>query len=625
MSAFDDWRLSKKVAVLFVAIAVLFVTMSVTTIMSNKTLSAVATRHVERGIAGSEALSRIISALREHRIIIFSQMNATSGEEARGYEERFRKNRETLKQAIDAYAKVAGEFIPNVEKLRGDVDTLEVINDKIMATKNNGDAVAALSLVKGDGRSLSLAAISDVEELMSLQKDRSARSNEAGIASANTIFWITLLLSMGSLAALFVVWRMLTKTVAQPLMAISAVTKKLADGGKAEVPHRDRKDELGDVANAVELFRQAAVQRTDTDKRLAAEQKVITTALRDSLEAMTNGDLTAEIGVDFPPAYTELKANFNAALTSLRGLIAQVSESAARIRTGSAEISHASDDLARRTEGNAASLEQTSAALAQIDGRLKASAIASAKTVQRADGAISTVSGGRSVADEAVAAMGRVSESARGIDSVIEGLDKIAFQTRVLAMNAAVEAGRAGEAGRGFAVVADLVSALAMRAEEEAKRARDQLTVTQDEVGSAVESVRKVDTALAAISSDVAEVHQLLGTMATDNQAQSSAISEIAVAIGTMDQSTQQNAAMVEETSAAARNLMSEVQSLSDQAGRFAIDQGLAATPAQSRTPSLSAKLKPATFAQPTRQLPAAAVPALTRPVAVDDGDWNEF
>ena len=518
-----------------------------------------------------------------------------------------------MKRAIDAYAKIAGEFMPNVEKLRGDVDTLEVINDKIMATKNNGDAVSALSLVKGEGKSLSLAAISDAEKLMSLQRDRSAQANEAGIASANKVFWITILLSMGSLAALFVVWRMLTKTVAQPLMAISAVTKKLADGGKA------------DVANSVELFRQAAVQRTDTDKRLAAEQKVITTALRDSLEAMTNGDLTAEIEVDFPPAYTELKANFNAALTSLRGLIAQVSESAARIRTGSAEISHASDDLARRTEGNAASLEQTSAALAQIDGRLKASAIASAKTVQRADGAISTVSGGRSVADEAVAAMGRVSESARGIDSVIEGLDKIAFQTRVLAMNAAVEAGRAGEAGRGFAVVADLVSALAMRAEEEAKRARDQLTVTQDEVGSAVESVRKVDTALAAISGDVAEVHQLLGTMATDNQAQSSAISEIAVAIGTMDQSTQQNAAMVEETSAAARNLMSEVQSLSDQAGRFAIDQGLTATPAQSRTPSFSAKLKPANFAQPTRQLPAAAVPALTRPVAVDDGDWNEF
>ena len=165
--------------------------------------------------------------------------------------------------------------------------------------------------------------------------------------------------------------------------------------------------------------------------------------------------------------------------------------------------------------------------------------------------------------------MDRVRESAKGIDEVIEGVDKIAFQTRVLAMNAAVEAGRAGEAGRGFAVVADLVSALAMRAEEEAKKARDQLTVTQTDIVTAVGAVQRVDDALASISGGVGEVHALLDGMASDNQAQSSAISQISVAVTTMDQSTQQNAAMVEETSAAARNLNTEVAALSEQAAQF--------------------------------------------------------
>jgi methyl-accepting chemotaxis protein len=206
--------------------------------------------------------------------------------------------------------------------------------------------------------------------------------------------------------------------------------------------------------------------------------------------------------------------------------------------------------------------------------------------------------------------MGRVSESAKGIDSVIEGLDKIAFQTRVLAMNAAVEAGRAGDAGRGFAVVADLVSALAMRAEEEAKRARDQLTATQTEIVIAVKAVQKVDGALEGISGDVGQVHELLATIATDNQAQSAAITQISAAIRAMDESTQQNAAMVEETSAAARNLSGEVGALTEAADRFNIRS--TGVRGKVRRAFGSGEFAP-NAAAGARPLPSAAVTALLR------------
>jgi len=419
------------------------------------------------------------------------------------------------------------------------------------------------------------AAIDPVSEAMSSLVDTqisvASDVTTTAIDTAHSALTTILVLALVAAIGLAVAYVTITHKVVGPIKTLAQIISDLAhSSGEPKLPNLDQNDEIGAITRAIDQFLDSVIAKERAvAAAAAAEQDIVTGSLRDSLAALKAGDLTSPIVADFPSAYAELKANFNEALGSLRSLIGSVAQSAASIRTGSAEIAHASEDLARRTESNAASLEQTSAAISQMDGRLKATAAAATTTVQRANDAIATVTGGRSVANEAVQAMGRVSDSAKGIDGVIEGLDKIAFQTRVLAMNAAIEAGRAGDAGRGFAVVADLVSALAMRAEEEARLAREQLTVTQIEIMTAVDAVEKVDGALANISGDVGQVHHLLATMAADNSAQSSTITEISVAIGSMDQSTQQNAAMVEETSAAARSLTSEVEALSERASHF--------------------------------------------------------
>jgi methyl-accepting chemotaxis protein len=417
-------------------------------------------------------------------------------------------------------------------------------------------------------------------------KEGNALSAELNAKTSSTSMMMFIVSIAGLIVGVAVALLVSRAGITAPLARLQEAMRALADGNNnLDVPGTDRGDEVGTMAQAVLVFRDnAKMQELEKAEkaRADAEQKLVVEALEDGLSKLAHGDLTADIHQEFSPSYASVKSNFNEALSSLRELIGSVGQSALTIRTGSGEIAQASEDLARRTEANAASLEETSAAVTQIDGRLKVTAEAASRTVSRADGAIATVRGGRTIADEAMQAMNRVNDSAKGIDSVIEGLDKIAFQTRVLAMNAAVEAGRAGEAGRGFAVVADLVSALAMRAEEEAGRARDQLTATQTDIVTAVEMVQKVDSALADISGDVSEVHSLLNQMAIDNQAQSTAITQISAAIGTMDQSTQQNAAMVEETSAAARNLSGEVATLSEQAAKFNVGKGGHITAARS-------------------------------------------
>ena len=395
---------------------------------------------------------------------------------------------------------------------------------------------------------------------------------------------------IGILAMATLGW-ILARSITRPLNAITARMGALQNGDTtAEIPGLTRSDELGNMARALGTFRDAAVEKAEADRAKAADdaaQQAVVTTLSDHLAALSEGDLTSHIERQFPEAYAQLKRNYNNAVAHLRELIAALAEASNSIETGSGEIAAASDDLARRTESNAASLEQTSAALSEMDGRLKSSADAAQRTVGSARQAIGIVGSGRSTAEQATSAMTRVADSAQGIDGVIEGLDKIAFQTRVLAMNAAVEAGRAGEAGRGFAVVADLVSALAMRAEEEARRAREQLTTTQADIVVAVESVRSVDAALVEITGSVEQVHQYVETMASDNRAQSATITQIAAAVNTMDRATQQNAAMVEETSAAARNLATEALTLTRRSARFNVGNPKASSGSARNTPAL--------------------------------------
>ncbi|MDQ0250822.1 methyl-accepting chemotaxis protein [Sphingomonas kyeonggiensis] len=500
------------------------------------------------------------------------------------------------------------QAVQNIEKSKADIDAawkryaatdatedeeaLAKQAEAAMAKANQGVARLQTMLRSGDRAGLDrfvmgeiyadVDPVSDtVGKLVALQISVASDVTTSALSSANTAMTVVIVLGLIALGVLGGAFFIVSRKVVAPIKGLAEVIHGMARAsGTTKVPHTDQRDEIGDIARSVDAYLESVIAKERDASAAAAEtQRIVTTALSQGLSALAEGDLTEEISVAFPESYATLKTNFNSALIALRTLISTVNEGAAAIQTGSREIAQASEDLARRTEGNAASLEETSAALAQMDQRLRGTAEAANQTVRSADEAIRVVGDGRSLAHQAVTAMGRVSESARGIDDVIEGLDKIAFQTRVLAMNAAVEAGRAGEAGRGFAVVADLVSALAMRAEEEAKRAREQLTVTQDEVGSAVEAVQRMDTALEAISGGVGAVHKLLDAMAADNQAQSTAITQIVTAVNEMDQSTQQNAAMVEETSAASRNLAEEVGNLADQAGKFRTEGGRGAAP----------------------------------------------
>jgi methyl-accepting chemotaxis protein len=357
---------------------------------------------------------------------------------------------------------------------------------------------------------------------------------------------------------------------------------------------------------------------TDVTKRVEAVNDIA-----EALTALAGGDLEQRIQRTFPPELDQLRVDFNRALETLQVAMQKVGQTAAAIKAGTDEISVSSNDLSKRTEQQAASLEETAAALDQITATVK-------KTAEGATHARSVVATAKTDAEnsgdvvgQAVTAMGQIEQSSHQISSIIGVIDEIAFQTNLLALNAGVEAARAGDAGRGFAVVASEVRALAQRSAEAAKEIKTLISASSTQVAAGVNLVGETGKALTRIVTQIAEINGVVTDIAASAQEQATGLNQVNAAVNQMDQVTQQNAAMVEESTAASHTLAQEADDLARMMGQFKVGgaAGYVGRPAKKRpaapasNPVHSAQAKVAAFAGGGKSAP--------RPAA--DDSWTEF
>jgi methyl-accepting chemotaxis protein len=383
------------------------------------------------------------------------------------------------------------------------------------------------------------------------------------------------------------------RKVSSPLQAMTAVMRRLADGDNTvAIPAVGQKDELGQMAGAVQVFKDNAIAKLRADeemaqakarseaerqaiaaKAIAEQQELVVQSFGVGLSSLAAGDLTYRVNDDLPVEYEKLRGDFNAALTKLQDTMKVIIGNADGIRAGSREITNASDDMARRTEQQAAGLEETAAALEEITSTVKRTAAGAQEARRVVDVAKTDAETGGQVVAEAVAAMGEIEKSSSQIGNIIGVIDEIAFQTNLLALNAGVEAARAGEAGRGFAVVAQEVRALAQRSADAAKEIKALINASTQQVGSGVDLVGKTGEALQRIVAQVGQINGVVAEIAASAQEQATGLEQVNVAVNQMDQVTQQNAAMVEQSTAASHALSREADNLTQLMGQFSVGQ----------------------------------------------------